>query len=308
MMAKDKPQFTLSVDVETWMHGRWASGSAKSVWPDSKSAYRAVYGADAPGEDFDRSLAATLDLLERLGIPATFFVLTEMVDLKPQALEGILRRGHEIALHGITHVSNDQFAPEAFREMIGAGRERLQAFSGEGVVGYRAPNLILDSRQLAILEEEGFRYESSICPSRKFFGKFGNMTGAPMLPYHPAKSDLRRPGEMRIVELPLPAFPVIRWPAGTGIMARAVGGWWPQLALAATLRHGYGLFYFHPYEVGEPFALPKQSLYLRLFCRNIGTPFQRFLERYLGSLKDRVAFGYARDVAAYAAQSASSRG
>lgn len=297
MRASSNPLFTLSVDVESWVHGRWASGSDRSIWPDSRAAYAAAFGSDRLADDFVQGVRQVLGLLEDLQIPATFFMLVEVARQFPTLAREIAGGGHEVALHGMQHIDNSRLTPERFLAMIRESRGILADMAGCEVVGYRAPNLIIDSAQLALLDAEGFQYDSSVCPSRRFFGKFSNMSAAPMLPYHPARSDLARPGELRIVELPLPVFPGIRLPAGTGIMTRVVGGWWTRAALSRTLARGYGLYYFHPYEIGRPFPLPRDSAYLRLFTRNIGQPFERFLRRYLGSLRGRVAFVVARDLA-----------
>lgn len=63
-MASANPLFTLSVDVESWVHGRWASGSDRSIWRDSQTAYRAAFGRHGLGEDFAPSVRHVLDLLD----------------------------------------------------------------------------------------------------------------------------------------------------------------------------------------------------------------------------------------------------
>jgi len=300
------PLFTLSVDFESWIHGRWASGSDRALWPDSRAGYRATYGAEHGGRPFETSMARTLDLLDRLGVPATFFMLTEMAAFYPDILREIGRRGHEFALHGIHHVDNTRFDLQAFRDLVRRGRDELAAMTGAEIVGYRAPNLILSADQLAVLAEEGFRYDSSVCPSRGLFGKFGNMTGAPQLPYRPARGDLARPATgadgLDIVELPLSVFPGVNLPGSSAILARAFGGWWARVAVGRTLRDGYGLFYFHPWELGPreplPAAVPlAKRPYLWLFRRNIGRPFERFAGRWLGGLAQHARFLTARDLA-----------
>lgn len=301
-----RPLFTLSVDVESWIHGRWASGSDRALWPDSLAGYRASYGLDRPGPPFADSLARTLALLDRLGVPATFFMLTEMAAFYPDFLRAIRDRGHEIALHGLHHIDNSRYDDRQFRDVLCRGRDRLAALAGTEIVGYRAPNLILSSRQLAILAAEGFRYDSSVCPARRLFGKFTNMAGAPQSPYRPARDDLARPaagaGALDIVELPLSVFPGIGLPGSSAILARAIGGWWARVAVGRTLRRGYGLFYFHPWELGPREPLPAgiaaaKRPYLWLFRRNIGAGFERFAAGWLGRLAREAEFLTARALA-----------
>ncbi len=54
---------------------------------------------DGPSED----TPAVLDGLERAGVRATFFVLGEAAERRPDLVREIARRGHAVALHGHTH-------------------------------------------------------------------------------------------------------------------------------------------------------------------------------------------------------------
>lgn len=54
---------------------------------------------DGPSED----TPAVLDGLDRAGVRATFFVLGEAAERRPDLVREIARRGHVVALHGHTH-------------------------------------------------------------------------------------------------------------------------------------------------------------------------------------------------------------
>ena len=205
--------------------------------------------------------------------------------------------GHEVALHGAHHVDNSQFTIAEFRTMIRESRRVLEDIVGKAMVGYRAANLILTSDQLLVLDEEGFDYDSSVCPSRSFFGKFGNMCGAPTTPYYPSARNLAVPGELRILELPLGVFPVARLPCSTGVMTRVLGAWWGRLGMLAMLRSGYALYYFHPYELGPVVTPPTRSLYVRVFLRNVGDGFKQQLNSVLAMLGRRGDFMRGCDIA-----------
>ncbi|MEG3640117.1 polysaccharide deacetylase family protein [Magnetococcus sp. PR-3] len=275
------PALLISVDVDALYHCRWASGSHRSRWHDHKQACQAIYGGDGPDQDYLDALKWSGELFAELGIQATFFILTEMASTMPQLVRELDAQGHEIALHGEHHWDNTRFDAEAFRQMIRRSREALAQIVGKPIVGYRAPNLIIESHHLKVLDQEGFLYDSSICPSRPLFGKFSAMQHAPDQPYHPSAEDMATPGDLSIVELPLGVFPLIRWPSSTGIFTRALGNWWSQIGVGAMLRQGYGLYYFHPWEVARPYRPEPSSLYLKLFLRRCGTPYRHFLTKQL---------------------------
>ena len=250
-----------------------------------------------PGRDFDEAIEATLALLAEHNLRVTFFVLSEIAELYPHLLRRLDELGHEVALHGAQHVDNHRFTVAEFRTMIRDSRRLLEDIVGKAMVGYRAANLILSSDQLVVLDQEGFDYNSSVCPSRKFFGKFGNMSGAPMTPYYPSARDLAVPGELRILELPLGVFPGARLPCSTGVMTRVLGAWWAKLGTRAMLRDGYAPYYFHPYELGPIVRAPTRSLYVKLFLRNFGDGFRRQLNSLLAMLGRRGEFFRGCDIA-----------
>jgi len=167
------------------------------------------------------------------------------------------------------------------------------------VVGYRAPNLIIHPWVLDVLEEMGFLYDSSVCPSRSLFGKYAGMANAPQNPYRPSLDSLSRPGERSIVEIPIPSFPVLRLPAATGIMTRVVGTWWCRTSLRSALRTGPATYYFHPYEIAPAPRFPAMPLKVRLFLRHTGFWFERALDQMFGELD--VSFVQARELAAVVA-------
>lgn len=287
----------LSVDLDSWVHSRWASGSARSFWPSSREAYRDVYGMDRPGRDFDEAMDSTLAILGAYKLRVTFFVLSEIATLYPRLMRQLDELGHELALHGREHVDNTRFTANEFRAMIRDSRNTLQDIIGKPVIGYRAANLILSTEQLVVLDQEGFEYDSSVCPSRRFFGKFANMTGAPTVPYHPSAADLTETGEMRILEFPLGVMPVVKLPCSTGIMTRVLGAWWGRIGTLAMLRKGYSLYYFHPYELGPKIKLPTRDLYATLSVRNCGPKFHRQLSSIFDALAPRGSFVRGCDLA-----------
>src|SRR3954468_1741088 len=56
-----------------------------------------------------------LDLLDDLGVPATFFVLGEFASRRPDMIREYLRRGHQVAGHGYDHT---RFTKLSRRQLI----------------------------------------------------------------------------------------------------------------------------------------------------------------------------------------------
>lgn len=132
---------------------------ALSVWfsyPNTTPAMlaRGEYGARV-------GVPRLLDLLHDLALPATFFVPGHTVESFPAQVAAILEAGHEVGHHSYAHVDpSGQTFDEERRDMERA----LSALRGVGVepTGYRSPSADMSAHTLGLLEEYGFRYDSSL--------------------------------------------------------------------------------------------------------------------------------------------------
>lgn len=91
---------------------------------------------DGPDE---RGTPAVLDALEQLDVSATFFVLGTHVREHPDLAREIRDRGHELALHGMTHQPHDDLSAAAAREELAGGAEAIESVLGERPRWYRPP-------------------------------------------------------------------------------------------------------------------------------------------------------------------------
>jgi hypothetical protein len=169
--------------------------------------------------------------------------------------------------------------PAVFAEQLEEAAEILRGLTGSRPVGFRAPNLVFEGWATRILEDHGFLYDSSVCASRPLGGKYEGWINAPVHPYHPAYEAVGQPGSARLVEVPLPAIPVLKISAGSGIMTRVLGLTWTRVALWWTLRTGNTAFYLHPWEVGRRPRPQGHSLRNALFLRRTGPWMMRSVER-----------------------------
>ncbi len=237
-----------------------------------------------PGVDLDivytRGLPRLLDLFDTYGIKATFFINGRDTDRSPESADlarEAFRKGHEIANHGYEHLPFLTRAPrEQVEEEIKRGEEAIERLIGEKPVGFRAPDWNITPLVMEVLEERGYRYDSSVLPTfHRFLFQFLHWKNnnyrrhptlgspwtqmlAPLTPYHPGGSPGRL-GAKRIIELPLTVSPMLRVPFwGTSFMK--FGRKSLDSILSSTKRAGLGYFNFlmhgidlvAPEEIGDP--------------------------------------------------------
>lgn len=90
---------------------------------------------DGPGA----STAAILDLLARHHVRATFFMLAEEADRRPDLAQQVHEAGHEVANHGAHHRPAWLMGPVATFHAIDDGAAHLAAVTGERPHLYRPP-------------------------------------------------------------------------------------------------------------------------------------------------------------------------
>ncbi|MDE2154354.1 MAG: DUF3473 domain-containing protein [Xanthomonadaceae bacterium] len=186
-----------------------------------------------------------LELFERHGVRATFFVLGWVAERFPALVRDISAAGHEIASHGFGHERLANLSRSEFRDGITRTKRLLEGLTGNAVYGYRAPSYSIGPATLWAHEElleAGYRYSSSIVPiHHDLYG----MPGAPRFPFFADRSGL--------LEIPVTTVRLggRNWPCGGGGYFRLL----PYTLFRRGLRHVNldercpGVFYFHPWEV-----------------------------------------------------------
>jgi peptidoglycan-N-acetylglucosamine deacetylase len=101
-----------------------------------------------------------LELLDQLGLRATFFITGWSVDAHPAMAESILRAGHEIGHHGYHHLTPDPHDP-FIQEELERGFEALKRRLGVTPKGYRAPFGEFCEELRVSLKQRGMLYTSS---------------------------------------------------------------------------------------------------------------------------------------------------
>lgn len=219
----------LTIDVEDWYH---VCGLAKIP----------VIGLNQ--RRVRQAVERILTILSRAGVKATFFVLGSVAEEDPELVPAIAREGHEIASHGWSHKLVHQLSEEEFRSEVRRAGEILTEQGGRRPIGFRAPQWSITrsspSWVFSILQDEGYRYDSSMNP----------------LPFVGDRRGERRPFQLDagrgLVEFP----PLVLQTVAGNL---PVGGGWGfrffPLAMvrgAARRMNRFGdpaVFYLHPREV-----------------------------------------------------------
>ena len=226
----------MTVDVEDYFHVAALSDSIdRSEW-------------DSLSSRVEMNTEKLLQIFDRAGISATFFVLGWVAERFPKLVRIIVEEGHELACHGYSHQLIYEQSIDEFRQETIRAKKCLEDVSGNRVRGYRAASYSITIKScwaLAVLAEAGFEYDSSIVPAHH------DLYGIPNAKVYPYK--IRIPGGSDLTEFP---------PSTINIMGRRIpigGGGYFRLFPYPFTRWGLRKinnahrmpfsFYLHPWEV-----------------------------------------------------------
>ena len=192
-----------------------------------------------------------LDLFDQQQVKATFFTLGWVAERYPQLIRRIVASGHELASHGYQHIRVTEQTPAEFRQDVQLSRKILEDIGGQSIVGYRAASYSICAQNLwalEVLEDEGFKYSSSIYPVKHdLYG----IPDAPRFGFHPENAP-------DLLEVPISTLNLFgrNLPCGGGGFFRL----YPYVFSKWAYRHlnnqekQPGIFYFHPWEIdaGQP--------------------------------------------------------
>ncbi len=230
-----------------------------------------------------------LDLLDRHGIQATFFVLGWVADHFPEVVRLVARRGHDVASKGYYHRSIGEMSPAEFREDLARSREAIERAGGRQVLGYRVARKSFgpaDLWALDVLAEEGYAYDSSIYPRLRAYAaqpwrRFAHRHEA---------------GGKTLWEFPLSSLSVLGWhvPVSGGNYYRQLPHWLVKRAVARWHRLNTQPFvmHFHVWELDpeQPFIAGASLVSRVRHYRNLGK-----MTRVLEDFFSRYRFGSVAD-------------
>ena len=159
---------------------------APYLWPDGKSA-AACFSVDVDATSpylwhyrdglpngiaapehrqygMRQGLSRLVAMLDRLGIKGSFFVPGVVAEENPDLLPGLVKRGHEIGLHGYYHEIVADTSDQRFTDALAASIELFIAQTGQKPAGFRSPAWEMTPHMLAQLSSYGL-WDSSLMGS-----------------------------------------------------------------------------------------------------------------------------------------------
>ena len=101
-------------------------------------------------------------LLRRHGIPASFFYPAVAALLHPEEIRAVADEGNEIGIHSWIHEANTALPPGVERDLTFRATDVLEKLSGRRPVGIRTASWDFSTETLAIIQELGLLYDSSL--------------------------------------------------------------------------------------------------------------------------------------------------
>ena len=104
-----------------------------------------------------------LSMLDRLQVPATFFMTGVDAMLHPEMVAGIQKSGrHEIGVHGWIHELPTRLPEGEEERLLDQAIAYLTKVTGKKPDGYRAPSWAFSGSTLDLIIKKGFLYDSSL--------------------------------------------------------------------------------------------------------------------------------------------------
>ena len=141
----------LGIDFEEWYHPELVKRNIKNEKHDPA----VINGIDK-----------ILDLLRKHETFATFFVVGELLEIKPDLVDKIIESGHEIGFHTMHH---DRIDSPGFKEKFSSEIKKFAELTDHKSQGFRAPTFSLNTSSswvIDTLEENNYTYDSSVVPAK----------------------------------------------------------------------------------------------------------------------------------------------
>jgi len=234
----------LGIDFEDWYHPELI----QQTLGKEKKIPKVINGLDK-----------ILDLLRKNETFATFFVVGELIEFRPEIQDKILNDGHEIGFHTMYHTNLNKMNSECFDNEV----KRFAEITNKKSRGFRAPTFSLNSNtswSIDILERNNYIYDSSMVPAKT--GMYGD-PNAEIKPYKISSSSLSRDDPAaKIIEFPLmiTSFLGRKIPTGGGFFLRTLPFKITKKAIYNyQKKHIPSTFYVHSWELTPEF-MPRIKL------------------------------------------------
>jgi polysaccharide deacetylase family protein (PEP-CTERM system associated) len=238
----------LGIDFEDWFHPELIQ---KYITNETKHP------------EVIRGIHDILDLLRKKDTNATFFVVGELLEFKPELLDLILDDDHEIAFHTMKHTRLD--TPN-FKDTFELELKKFHLLTNGKSKGFRAPSFSLNKTSswlIDLLEKNNYVYDSSVVPAKTSMYGIPN---AQKIPYKITSNSLENNSNNgKIIEFPIMVTKLLgkSMPVGGGFYLRTL----PFRLIKKSLNQYEkqktpGVFYIHSWEL-TPKYMPKLKLSLK---------------------------------------------
>lgn len=203
---------------------------------DDKWSYMKVHG-DEGWEKFpsylDVVLPITLDVLDKLDIKITFFIVGQdaAIEKNHAVLKSIVDRGHEVANHSFHHESwLKTYSKDKIDEEIRIAEEAILKATGKRTNMFRGPGFSWSNDLLEVLEKRNYIFDASLLPTyisplmRKYYFWKSKLSkeekesrkelfGSFKESFYPLKPYMwKLPNKKTLMEIPVTTMPVFKIP------------------------------------------------------------------------------------------------
>lgn len=136
---------------------------------DAVGGWLGSYGGEDSPDDISRGLFAgevgvprLNKLLERYGLPATWFWPGHSIETFPEQFEQVVAAGHEIGAHGYSHENPIAMSREQESAVLDRSIELIERRTGRRPAGYVAPWWEFSPVTNELLLDRGIKYDHSL--------------------------------------------------------------------------------------------------------------------------------------------------
>lgn len=225
-----------TIDTEDWFHANYED----NLFQNDKDVISTV----------EKNVDTYLEIFDRYNVKVTFFVLGFIAENHSKLVKKIYENGHEIASHGYAHQLVYKQTEKEFYSDVKKSKELLEDIIGDKVIGYRAPSWSIIDKSLwalDILEDVGFRYNSSIFPTKNF------LYGIPYAPRFMHDCKIYNRPNNTIINIPPSTISIMKKlnvPFSGGFYFRALPYWFIKRCTDSVNKQSQPtIFYLHPREI-----------------------------------------------------------
>jgi peptidoglycan/xylan/chitin deacetylase (PgdA/CDA1 family) len=180
---------------------------------DAVAGWLGSYGGEDSPDDISRGLFAgevgslrILNLFERFGIKATWFVPGHSIETFPDQMKKVADAGHEIGIHGYSHENPIALTPEQEEIVLEKCIDLTTRLQGKPPTGYVAPWWEFSPVTNDLLLKKGIKYDHSLMHHdfQPYYVRTGDTWTKIDYSKHPDEwmKPLRRGTETGLIEIP----------------------------------------------------------------------------------------------------------